>query len=251
MRRPTLREGCRALPALLLALVAGGCTPRELGARAVAAQGGRVTGLVRLVAADVKAGFPGRWHWQTAYLAPERYAWTIQRLDGRDHYLFDGESARAFAGDAAVTSTREQAAPLRTHARFYAVMLLDVLARADVRVTPLDAGALPAGVVEGRAVVFPDGARYRVGFDQHARVVWAAGPLELPPLPPAEASVRLDDFRSAGGFELPHHAVWELGGQPLAEERVLAMCPNPPGLDVESFRAPRAMPPCGHWPAGE
>lgn len=232
-------------------MLLAGCTPRDLRARAERAQGGRVTGLIRLVDAQVRAGFPGRWYWQTAYLAPERYGWTIQRLDGRDHYLFDGETARAFAGDAAVTSTREQAAPLRTHARFFSVILLDALSRPDVHVTPLAVGQMPAGVVDGLAVVFPDGARYRVGFDGDARVVWAAGPLELPPLPAGEASVRFDDFRQAGGFALPHHAVWELGGQPLADERVLAMCPNPPGLDVESFRAPRAMPPCGRWPSGD
>jgi len=230
-----------------LCVVLAACAPRDLRARAERAQGGAVTGLIRMVDAQVHAGFPGRWRWRNAYQAPERYAWTIQRLEGQDHYLFDGETARAFAGDVAVSATREQAAPLRSHARFYSVVLLNALARPDVQATPLAAAALPPGVVAGLAVVLPDGARYRLGFDARDRVVWATGPLELPPLPPAEASVRFDDFRETGGVELPFHAVWELGGQPLADEKVVAMCPNPPGLDVESFRTPRAMPPCGAW----
>jgi hypothetical protein len=241
-------EGGRTLFAavtLLLCVVPAACAPRELRQRAERAQGGAVHGLIRIVDARVLQGFPGDWRWRTVYQTPERYAWTIQRLDGRDHYTFDGETARAFAGDAVVSATREQAAPLRTLARFFSVVLLHALARPDVQVTPLAADALAPGVAWGLDVRFPDGTRHRLGFDAADRVVWAMGPIELPPLPPAEASVRFDDFRPAGGFELPYHAVWTLGGQPLADERVVAMCPNPPGLDVESFRSPGAMPPCG------
>jgi hypothetical protein len=246
MRRRRLRPGSIAVTLLACTWLAA-CAPRDLRQRAVRAQGGAVDGLIRVVDARVEIGFPGEWRWRTAYQAPDRYAWTIQRLDGRDHYLFDGRTARAFAGDAVVAATREQTAPLRTHARFFSVVLLGALELPGVQVTPLAAATLPPGVVAGLAVVLPDGTRYRLGFDAEDRVVWATGPIELPPLPTAEASVRFDDFRRIGGFELPYHAVWELGGQRLADERVVAMCPNPPGLDVESFRSPRAMPPCGDW----
>jgi hypothetical protein len=234
---------------LALAFVAVlGCAPRPLVARAIQARGGPLHGLVQDIEADVRVGFPGTWRWRTAFLAPNRYAWTIVTTAEPNHYVFDGRTVRAFVGSAAVAVDADAEAPLRTHARLRAVMNLDAVLAPGVQVAPLPASELSAGVAAGLVVRFDDGTRYRLGFDAQTRLVRVEGPVALPPLASGDAVVTLGDFRSTAGFVLAYRAEYAFRGEPLAVERTLAACPDPPGLTPESFERPATIPDCGRAP---
>src|SRR5262245_6781583 len=64
---------CMVVASLALAA----CAPRPLVERAIRARGGPLESVIRDVEADVRVGFPGTWRWQTAFMVPDRYAWTI------------------------------------------------------------------------------------------------------------------------------------------------------------------------------
>ncbi len=231
---------------LVVALVLAGCAPRPLLTRAIRARGGPLHGIVRQVEADVHpAVVAGTWHWRTAFLLPHWYAWTIYTSHGADHYVFDGTITRAFSGDREVAAGSEPSGPLRTQAGFTAAIHLDALLLPGARVVPLPAGDLPQGVAAGLAVgLGADAARFRLGFDARDLLVWAAGPVDLPPLGRGELVVRFSDFRRVGGRVLPHHAAYTLDGIPLAEERTLAACPNDPALVPSAFVVPDRLPAC-------
>src|SRR5262245_24062168 len=94
-RRTTI--AMRARPLLLLATLAAaalGCAPRPLLERAIRARGGPLGSLVRQVDAEVYAAFPGTWQWRTAFMLPDRYAWTVFTTGEPMHYLFDGQVVR-------------------------------------------------------------------------------------------------------------------------------------------------------------
>lgn len=202
-------------------------------------------GLARSVEAEVRQGFPGAWTWRTVQQLPERYAWTIDTVGEPDHYVFDGEAVRAFVGSRQVSVDASPTAPLRSHARFMAVVGLDALRLPGVRTTALEASALPAGATSGVEVQFDDdGSRYRLGFDTAGLLVWAAGRVALPPFGTGDLEVEFGDFRRVGSWLLPHRTQWRLGGAPLATERVRAACPDPPGLLPGSFRTPATLPVC-------
>jgi hypothetical protein len=225
-------------------LVATGCTPRPLLERAIRARGGPLDAVVRRVEAEVHAGFPGRWRWRTAFLAPDRYAWTIFTTGEPDHYLFDGTTTRAFVGRRPVVV--HDGGPLRTHARFVAVTNLDTLRLPGVQVAPLPREELLPGAAAGLAAVFADdGSRYRLGFDDRALLVWVAGPVALPPLGEGELVARFTDLRRVHRFLLPFRTVYIFGSRPLAEEHALAVCPADPRLTERAFREPAALPDCG------
>ena len=252
MDERTLRDGRGALPArarvaLLGLLVALGsaCTPDPLLTRAIRARGGPLHGIVRQAEAEVHADFAaGTWQWRTAYLAPDRYAWTIYTSHGPDHYVFDGRGVRAFIGDHQVAGGGEQGAPLRTHARFTAVANLDVLLLPGAHVSPLPADALPAGVTTGLVATLDDGVEYRLGFDESALLVWVAGPLDLIPLGHGALVARYSDFRRVRGLLLPFHTAYAFDGVPLADEQTRAACPNDPGLMPAAFDVPARLPEC-------
>jgi len=233
-----------ALGAALLVLAAG-CAPRPLLARAIRARGGPLHGLVEEIEARVHVGAPGTWQWQRAFLFPDRYAWVITTATEPDAYLFDGSVVRAYIGTRAVSVDRNPAAPLRSHARWTAVVNLDALALPGVAVAPLASSELPAGAREGLAVVFADdGARYRLAFDERTLLVAAAGPLDLSPITSGDVTARFADFRRAGGLLLPFETTYARADTPLAEEHVRAACPDPPGLGPEAFVAPDRLPRC-------
>jgi hypothetical protein len=232
--------------ALVLALLAAGCRPRPLVERAIRARGGALASLARDVEAEVLQGFPGTWRWRTAFMTPDRYAWTIFTAAEPHHYLFDGEAVRAFIGDRAVSADASPGAPLRSHARFTAVANLDALRLPGVQVASLAPAELPPGAVAGLAVVLPDGgAVYRLGFDERTLVVWASGPVRLPPAGDGELIAHFGDFRRTEHLLLPFHTTYAFRGGRLAEERALAVCPNQPGLRSEGFQAPGRLPACG------
>jgi hypothetical protein len=135
-------------------------------------------------------------------------------------------------------------APLRTHARWTAVLTLDALRAPGVAVTPLAAADLPPGVQEGLLVTYPDGASYRLGFDGQTRLVWMQGPLDLSPFAAGDVTARLADHRRTGGVLLPFAVSYALGTTPLADEKVLTACVDPADLSSASFTAPTRLPDC-------
>ncbi|MFN8543673.1 MAG: hypothetical protein U0807_05645 [Candidatus Binatia bacterium] len=232
---------------VLGALLALGCAPRPLIVQAVRARGGPLHSLVREVDAQVHAGFAlGSWEWRTAFMVPDQYAWTIATYAEPNHYLFDGTTMRSFMGVREVAAEAEQAAPLRSHARFTAVVNLDALLLPGVQLAPLAAASLPPGLAMGLEAVFADdGARYRLGFDAGGLLAWASGPLVVPPFGLREATVRFGEFRPTGRWTLPYSAAYSFGGEPLADEHVRAACPDDPRLSADAFRRPGLVPPCG------
>src|SRR5207244_7444389 len=214
--------------------------------RAIRARGGPLASMARQVETEVYLAFPGTWRWRTVYMVPDRYAWTIFTAAEPDHYLFDGTTVRAFIGGREVSADTDPSAPLRSHARFTAVVNLDALRLPGVRAAPLSRAELPPGASAGLAVVLADyGSRYRLGFDGRGLLVWAEGPVRLPPLGQGQVVARFSDFRRVAGFLVPFRTSYTFGDERLADERALAVCPADPGVSLESFRAPRLVPDCG------
>jgi hypothetical protein len=227
-------------------VLAAGCAPRPLLERAIRARGGPLTSMVRQVEAEVYLAFPGTWRWRTVYMIPDRYAWTIFTAGEPNHYLFDGTTVRAFIGGREVSADTDPSAPLRSHARFTAVVNLDALRLPGVRTALLSEAELPAGTSAGLAVVLADdGSQYRLGFDGRGLLVWAEGPVRLPPLGEGRVVARFSDFRRVAGMLVPFQTSYTLGSERLADERTLAVCPADPGVSLESFRTPRRLPDCG------
>jgi hypothetical protein len=228
-----------------IVLLCGACARGPLVERAIAARGGRLDALVRQVSAEVREGFPGAWRWRTVFQLPDRYCWSIETTRAPTHYCFDGDVVRAFSGDELVSTDPSPTAPLRSHARFMAVVNLDALRAPGAVVTPLPAAELPPGAVDGVAATLPgDPSRYRLAFDADARLVWAAGPVDLDPFGRGDLQARFSDFRAEHGVVLPHRTEWIFGTETIADERLLAACPDPPGLDAAAFRDPTKLPAC-------
>jgi len=245
-RRSLRCRGARAR-ALLAAgglLLLCGCTPRPLLERAIAARGGPLRGLVMSSEARLYRGMPGTWRYTRTFLAPERYAWQVETSTGTDTHLFDGQATRSFVDSGEVGRDTNPAAPLRTQARWTAVSLLDGLTAPNVVLYPLLPGELPPGAREGLLATFPDGAAYRLGFDDQAQLVWMQGPLDLSPLASGQAQVRFGPARRSGHVLLPMTANWEIDVYRLADETLLAVCVDPPALTAESFDAPARLPRC-------
>ena len=231
--------------ALSLLLVVPACAPRSIVPRAIRARGGPLAGFVRDAEAEVYFGFPGTWLWRATFLVPDRYAWTILTAGEPDHYLYDGQTVRTFVGGQFVGQRAGAADPLRTHARFTAVVNLDALLLPGVRLAPLASVDLPPDTADGVDVVFADdGSRYRVAFDARTLLVHAEGPVALPPLAATSLVARYADFRRTGRWWLPYRTDYTLEGRPLAVERTHALCPEPPGLGMDAFRSPAALPRC-------
>jgi hypothetical protein len=238
-------RGTPAARVILVALgvLATGCAPRPLLERAVRARGGPLRSFVRVSEADVQAGFPGAWQWRMAFLAPDRYAWSIVTTTGMDHYIFDGRAVHAFVGGREVASNAARDAPLRLQARFIAITSLDLAAGATV--VPLAPADRPPGVDEAVSVTMPDdGTRYRLGFDDRGLLVWATGPFDVPQAGRGELTARYDDYRRVQGLLLPFRITYALGPRPLAVEHVTHACPNDPALTPASFAAPERLPAC-------
>lgn len=215
------------------------CAPRPLVGRAIQARGGPLRSVVREAEARVQVAFPGTWRWRMIFLAPDRYAWTIWTANEPNHYVFDGESGRAFIGAVAVAADTAAVPVLRTHARFTAVANLDVLLLPGVSVSQLAPDALPSETSWGLAATFADdGSRYRLGFDSRDLLVYVAGPIALPPLEPGELEVRYGDFRRRRGVLVPYRTAYAFGGAGLAEERALAVCPNEAAVVPAWFSQP-------------
>lgn len=222
-----------------------GCAARAPLAQAIAARGGPLPSLARRSEALVTQGFPGIWRWRTVYRVPDRFAWTIETTREPDHYLFDGQVVRAFVGSHPVATDASPQAPLRSQARFMAVIGLDGLRELPATVRPLPPHDRPPGTASAFEVRFDDGGRYRLGFDGRGLLRVASGPLALAPFGGGEVTVEFDDFRRTGRWVLPYRARWLVDSRLLAEERVLAACPDPPELAEADFRTPMGLPRCG------
>lgn len=242
-----MRRWARAVRALALVLtpwMVSACASPPLVERAIRARGGALNGIARTAEADVYAGFPGAWRWRTVFMPPDRYAWSIDTAGEPNHYVYDGEAVRAFVGDHEVSAAAPASAPLTSHARFTAVALLDVLRGAGVRTAALGADELPAGTAAGLRVTLPDGTTYRLGFDGRLLLLWLSGPASLQPLGDGELIARFGDFRRVHGYLLPYRTAYDFQGLRLADERALAVCPNPPSLDDCTFASPGGLPVC-------
>jgi hypothetical protein len=160
------------------------------------------------------------------------------------YHAFDGTLVRYFIGTDEVSRDPSPRAPLRSQARWTAVVSLDVLRAPGIVVTPLARADLPVGVSEGFLATFPDNDTYRVGFDERTLLVWAQGPLDLSPVARGEATARFGEHRRSGGLWLPFVASYAFGATRLADERVLAACVAPPGLTPTAFTDPIQLPAC-------
>lgn len=245
----TLRDGGGGAPAcggwlLVALLLLPACSTRPLIERAIRARGGPIVGLTLTSTVDVHQGAPGTWSVGRAFLAPDRYALTIVTTAEPLYELYDGSTARSFVGSAQVSTDAGTRAPLRTHARWTAVMNLDLLTSTDVQLRPLSAAELPSGAREGLQATFADGARYRLGFDARTLLVWAEGPLDLSPFGRGDVTARFGDHRPSGGRLLPFSTSYALGGVAVADERVRAACVDPPQLTSAAFHDPRLLPDC-------
>lgn len=194
--------------------------------------------------AEVYVGAPGTWRYTRAFLSPGLYGWRIVTADEPISHLFDGTAVHCFIGETLVSCDPSPHAPLRTHARWTAVVNLDALRAPGVAVTPLAAGELPDGIREGLAATFPDGARYRLGFDDRTLLVWAEGPLDLSPVVVGAVTARFADHRPAAHLLLPFAASYRFGADTIVDEKVLAACVDPPDLTAASFGDPRKLPGC-------
>jgi len=224
--------------------VLAGCAHEPLLARAIRARGGPLHGLVLRCEADVRVTLPGTWQFSRAFLSPDRYAWVIETTGEPDTELYDGRAVHSFIGVREMATDTSADAPLRSHARWTAVVLLDALQSPGVTLSALPDAERPPEVHEGLRAVLPDGSTYRLGFDQRRLLVWAAGPLDLSPVGAGEATVRFTDHRRVGGLLLPFAASYALDGVAIADERILAACVDPPALTAAAFTDPRLLPSC-------
>jgi hypothetical protein len=231
------------LPAVMLAsLLALGCASPSLVEHVIRARGGPLRGLARSVEAEVYAGFPGTWRWQTV-LAPHRYAWSIVTADETHHYLYDGTTVRAFVGEREVAVSAADTAPLRTHARFAAVANLDALRDPGVRTAARAAEELPSGAAR-LDVSLADGTAYRLIFDDRMLLVRLSGAVSLAPFGEGELVAEFADFRRVRGYTLPYRTTYWFRGERVADEHALAVCPYRAGVDAAAFAAPRRLPAC-------
>jgi len=104
------------------------------------------------------------------------------------------------------------------------------------------------GAWRWRTVFADDGSRYRLGFDARLLVVFADGPVALPPLERGTLAARFADYRRVGDRWLAHRTDWVLADRPLAAERVVALCPDPRDTAAAAFRTPAGLPDCGPPP---
>jgi hypothetical protein len=238
------RVGVRASLIALTCLGLVGCAQRPLLQRAIAARGGPLHGVVLRAETRLYRGMPGVWRYTRTFLAPEYYAWQVETSTGVDTHLFDGEATRSFVERSEVGRDTDPAAPLRSQARWTAVSLLDALTAPGVVLYPLLPGELPPGAVEGLLATLPNGTAYRLAFDGDAQLVWMRGPLDLSPLANGTAEVRFSALQRSGDFLLPRAAAWEVDGYRLADETLVAVCPDPPDLTPRSFADPQGLPTC-------
>jgi hypothetical protein len=244
----TLRD--RLAVATAVVALAVGCVPRPLVERAIRARGGPVGTVVLDAEAEVRRGYPGTWRWRRVFATPDRYAWTIVTTGEPLHHLFDGTVVRAFIGGALTAVDASPTAPLRSQARFVAVSLLDVLHLPGIQVMPMALSDLPAGATGGLTVAFPAGGeRYTVLLDDRLLPIRVEGPIDFSPMGRGRLVARQDDFRPVAGVLLPHHVVWELDGQELADERAQALCVRVEPLPVDAFADPSRLPDCPAPPA--
>src|SRR2546426_757140 len=240
---PAATSKGRAATFLAALVLAAGCAPRPLLERAIRARGGPLASMARQVEAEVYLAFPGTWRWRTVYMVPDRYAWTIFTAAEPDHYLFDGTTVRAFIGGREVSADTDPSAPLRSHARFTAVVNLDALRLPGVRTAPLPQAELPPGASAGLAVVLADdGSRYRLGFDGRGLLVWAEGPVRLPPLGQGQVVARFSDFRRVAGFLVPFRTSYTFGDERLPGQRPPPLGPGHPGRRPQALPGPPPVP---------
>ena len=204
----------------------------------------------REVEATVHQGFPGVWQWQIAFHVPDSYRWTLRTDEELHHYMFDGRTVRAFVGRTPVSVDPAPANGLRTHARWMAVVLLDVL-RDGARTTcsALARERPPATAVRGLRVRYVDdpAATYELWFDARGQLIGADGPVVFSGFASGRLHATFTDFRAVGGYVFPFAGRYAFEGKPFFDERAISLVPNDPALDAESFAAPPADEPS--WPS--
>jgi hypothetical protein len=213
--------------ALAAALAAAGCAgvapPADLASAAVAARGGSLDRFARSSDLEVYAGFQGAWQWQVGFEAPDHLRLAIETAAETQILESDGTWLRTYVGSALVSQEPARGSSVAALVAFVALSNLDVLLDPQrVRVEPLDAHTLPAGIAQGLRARLLDGsgALFALGFDAQSRLVWLAGPASLPGLGEGWLEARFDDVRRVGRYALPFAIHYRFRGAPLLDERV-------------------------------
>lgn len=185
-------------------------------------------------------GFPGLWHWEIAYRAPERFRLSLRTTGETQHYVFDGEQLDSWLGETLLASDGgRDAAAHRSIGRWLAVSsgaALEDPSRVRVEVAG-DAELGGDDLAHRIALRFRDaGDRYLLGFDAAGRLRAAAGPIEIPGIGAGRLTARFDDFRKIAGHPVAFAASYRLNDEPFYDERVLRFVPGRAVLD------PRALP---------
>lgn len=235
---------CRIAVLAGLCASMAGCAPRSLVERAIRARGGPIRSIVTHTEAEVYLGVPGVWQMTRAFLVPNLMVWTIVTAADPIQQVFDGTAVRLYVGSAEVSVDASPGAPLRSEAQWTAALNLDALRAPDVTVTVLARAQLPAEAREGVLATFPDGARYRLGFDEALRLVWAQGPVDLSPFGAGELTARFTEHRRVGDRRVPFAVTYWLDERRLAREHVLVACIDLPGVTPAAFADPSTLPEC-------
>ncbi len=234
------------LTSIAVAAISSGCTiaSRNSGGetcvpiieRSIDVRGGPIANLRRKTEMAVHFGFPGIWQLEYVFKSPDLYRWTVFTSEEPNHYWWDGSTMRAAVGPVVVGIDTSGRAPLRSHARWHAVMYLDALCNGNlpVRFSPLAAESNGEQSVLVR--LLDDGSEYELTFDRLARLRKVIGPIEIPPFGKARLTHRFYDFRDAGGFLIAHGTRYDVDGITLSEETTTSFIANDPALDDSFFR---------------
>lgn len=190
--------------------------------------------------AQVYYGFPGLWHWEIAYRAPDRFRLSVRTTGETQHYVFDGRHLESWIGEKRLGSDGgRDAAAHRSIARWLEVSsgaALDDGSRVEVEEAP--EAELGPDLRHRISLRFRDGGpRYLLGFDDAGRLRAAAGPIDIPGIGSGRLTARFRDFRTVAGRAVPFQASYRLNDEPFYDERVLRYEPGVAVLDPEALPA--------------
>ncbi len=143
---------------------------------------------------------------------------------------------RAAVGAIVVGVDASGKAPLRSHARWHAVIYLDTLCSGDLPVRFLPLPTAKNGEESVLVQLTDDGSEYELTFDRLAQLRKVKGPIDIPPFGKAELTQHFYDFRAAGPFLIAHGTRYEVDGTTLSEETTTSFVANDPSIDEAFFR---------------
>jgi hypothetical protein len=223
----------------LVAALLGGCLQRNPIDAAVARRGGACAAVARASTVELRVGYPGTWSARMTVAGADRYGWVYDTTGAPYGYLFDGQVVRSFVGAGLVAEDPSPLAPLRSHARYSAVMFLDALRTAgvEIRTDPASPATLHVGFGDGET-------SFELLFDAAGLLTRVDGPLEFPGVPVARVTAELSDYRLVQGRWLPHRIRYNAAGRELADERVGTYCVQDQPVPAAAFRDVATLPSC-------